>query len=105
FAKAVRMPVGIDTSFFHPDPAVSREPHTILFLGRIAPVKKVLEFVDWLKGQDFTKATIAGDALPEDRTYEEEVKTRLEQAALTQKVQWVGAVNREEARRLYQSHE
>lgn len=44
YAKAVRMPVGIDTDFFKP---ASRVPAggTILFLGRVDPVKKVEVFV------------------------------------------------------------
>jgi glycosyltransferase involved in cell wall biosynthesis len=105
FKKTERMPVGIDTDFFSPDPAVPREPKTILFLGRIAPVKKVLEFVDWLKSQDFDSATIAGGALPQDLEYEEEVKKRLAALGLEGKVKWVGPVDKVEARRLYRSHE
>jgi glycosyltransferase involved in cell wall biosynthesis len=106
FAKAVQMPVGIDTDFFAPpEGGVTREPGTILFLGRIAPVKRVREFVDWLTTQDFNYATIAGAALPQDRGYEREVKARIAERGLTGKVIWAGAVDQPGARRLYQSHE
>jgi glycosyltransferase involved in cell wall biosynthesis len=105
FKKTELMPVGIDTDFFFPDPAVPREPQSILFLGRIAPVKRVLEFVDWLKGQDFKLATIAGGTRPEDRGYEEEVRRKIEGYGLEHKIRWVGPVGREEARRLYRTHE
>ncbi len=99
FKKSVIMPVGIDTDFFKPDPSVTREEGTVLFLGRISPVKKVLEFIEWVKSTEH-QATIAGPILAEDREYGEQVKQ-----ALSDKISLLGAVNQEEARRLYQSHE
>ncbi len=109
FGKAVKMPVGIDTNFFKPDPGVARKPNSILFLGRIGPVKRVLEFVDWLndlkkQGRGFT-ATIAGSALAKDAQYEREVKKKVSEYSLESQVEFVGAVNQEGALRLYQSHE
>ncbi|MEX1003123.1 MAG: glycosyltransferase, partial [Crocinitomicaceae bacterium] len=105
FRKSVRMPVGIDTNFFKPDPSVVRESNSILFLGRIAPVKKVLEFVEWLKTQDFDSCTIAGSALAKDLDYEKKVKDRVVELELSDQVKFVGSVNQIEARRLYQTHE
>lgn len=99
FKKAVQMPVGIDTDFFKPDPNVSREKNSVLFLGRISPVKKVLEFIDWAKSKNF-QATIAGPILAEDKEYGELV---LE--SLTPNIKYVGPVTEDEARKLYQSHE
>ncbi|OGZ74019.1 MAG: hypothetical protein A2832_02350 [Candidatus Zambryskibacteria bacterium RIFCSPHIGHO2_01_FULL_44_22b] len=99
FKKAVQMPVGIDTDFFKPDPAVSRVPNSALFLGRISPVKKVLEFIDWVKDNNYD-ATIAGPILAEDKLYGEKVK-----AVLTDKIKFIGPVSQEEAKRLYQTHE
>lgn len=101
FKNAVRMPVGVDTTFFSPDPSVERKPHSVLFLGRISPVKKVLEFVEWFDtlGPEYT-ATVAGEALPKDKEYESLVKSRA-----SARIAFIGAVTQEEARRLYQSHE
>lgn len=101
FKKAVQMPVGIDTDFFSPDPSVARTPHSFLFLGRIGPVKRVIEFVDWFKalGPGYT-ATIAGAALPKDRDYEAEARRRA-----PQNISFVGAVRQEGARDLYRRHE
>ena len=45
--KGVRMPIGIDTGRFMP-PATSAPHDTILFLGRIDPVKKVHTFLEAL---------------------------------------------------------
>lgn len=105
FKKTIIMPVGIDTDFFKPDPSVIRKTGSVLFLGRIAPVKKVLEFVDWLKTENFETATIVGSALPKDLWYEKKVHERVWTNGLNSKVKFVAAVTQEEARKLYQSHE
>lgn len=99
FKKTKIMPVGIDTDFFKPDPEVFKKPGSILFLGRIAPVKKVLEFINWVKSKDF-QATIAGPILIEDKEYGELVLK-----SLTSKIKYIGPVDQEGAKRLYQSHE
>lgn len=106
FKKAVRMPVGIDTDFFKPDPTVPRKPNSILFLGRIAPVKKVFQFVEWFNKLDvkFT-ATVAGAALPKDKEYEESLKLKVKSSKLESRIKFVGEVTREEALKLYQSHQ
>ena len=99
--KAVQMPVGIDTDFFKPDPRAERMPNSILFLGRISPVKKVLEFVEWFDTleEKFT-ATLAGGALPRDKEYEKLVRSKA-----SERISFIGPVTQEEALRLYQTHE
>ncbi len=101
FSKARQMPVGIDTDFFKPDPSVERKPDSILFLGRISPIKKALEFVEWFNGLDekFT-ATVAGAALPKDQAYEKLVRGRA-----NFRIKFIGPVTQGEALKLYQSHE
>ncbi|MDO8569779.1 MAG: glycosyltransferase [bacterium] len=101
FAKTQIMPVGIDTDFFKPDPLVQRIPNSFLFLGRIAPVKKVLEFVEWFnKLDEKSHATIAGAALLKDSDYEKLVRSRA-----SDRIEFIGAVTQEQALKLYQSHE
>ena len=99
FKKTTLMPVGIDTDFFKPDPSMKRIPNSVLFLGRISPVKKVLEFIDWVSGTGYT-ATIAGPILPEDKEYGEQVKRNL-----NNKIKFIGPVSQAEALKLYQTHE
>lgn len=48
FKNAVQMPIGIDTNFFKP-PAQQAPSETILFIGRLDPVKKPEVFVSALK--------------------------------------------------------
>ena len=101
FKKTVIMPVGIDTDFFKPDASVSRIPNSVLFLGRIAPVKKVLEFVEWFNTLDIKfRATIAGAALAKDKKYEELVRR-----TASDRIKFIGPVNQEEALKLYQTYE
>jgi glycosyltransferase involved in cell wall biosynthesis len=67
FDNGVQMPVGIDTEFFKPSEA-KRIPGSVLFLGRIAPIKKVMEFVEWFKTSHdaglVASATVAGRSPP-----------------------------------------
>ncbi len=101
FKKAMVMPVGIDTAFFKPDPQASRATHSILFLGRISPVKKVLEFVEWFNQQaESYSATLAGEALPKDKAYEALVRRRA-----SNRIKFVGPVTQNQALELYQTHE
>ncbi len=101
FKKTQLMPVGIDTDFFNPDSAVYRTPNSVLFLGRISPIKKVLEFVEWFNTLDNNfLATIVGEPLHQDAGYYEEVKRRA-----NNRIMFQGAVNQNGALKLYQSHE
>lgn len=101
FSKSVQMPVGVDTEFFRQDPSVMRAPNSFLFLGRISPVKKALEFVEWFNDlEDKFTATVAGPALAKDKEYYELVQSRA-----SNRIKFVGPVTQEEALKLYQSHE
>ena len=109
FKNAVQMPVGIDTDFFTPDESVQKKPDSILFLGRIAPVKNVVAFIDLLhaldeRGINFS-ATIAGSALSKDIEYEKTVHEKVSAYTLADKVRFIGPVSQEGARDLYREHE
>lgn len=108
YKKSLQMPVGIDTNFFKPDPLVSKKPNSILFLGRIAPVKKVEEFIEALfvlqkSGVKFS-ATIAGSALPKDAEYEKSIRDRVSKYRLGDAVRFIGPVTQDQARALYCEH-
>lgn len=110
FAKASKMPVGIDTDIFIPRPDIQTVPHSILFLGRISPVKKADLFVKALRalvrGGFSFRATIAGDPInPEDVAYEKEVKRMADAFGLTDMVTFKKGVRNEETAVLYNAHE
>lgn len=104
------MPAGVDTDFFRKGKAdLSKMKNSILFLGRISPVKKVDLFVDallLLKNKSGTVwATICGDVAPGDESYAKTLRTRfslLEESGLAQ---IIPGVPHSETRRLYSNHE
>ena len=78
FKKTVIMPVGIDTSLFKRDETIVRTPNSILFLGRISPVKNVHLFIEALtlldeRGVAFA-ASIYGDPSARDAVYYKRVR-------------------------------
>lgn len=108
FKKTKLMPVGIDTRFFRPGFSTSKKSNSILFLGRIAPVKNILVFIESLNelqklGVDFC-VTIAGSSLPKDKDYENIIKKKVDEYELKSRVKFVGSVNQNEALALYQEH-
>lgn len=82
YAKTVIMPVGVDTEFFKKAPRAEALPGSILFLARMAPVKKPHVLVSALKilaakGVAF-EANFVGDALPSGQGYYEKLKKSAE---------------------------
>jgi len=109
FKKTKIMPVGIDTDFFKPDSSVQKKPNSILFLGRIAPVKNVDIFIESLnelqkQGVEFT-VTIAGASLPKDTEYEKMIRDKVLEYNLDNKVAFTGTVSQKDALNLYREHE
>ena len=109
FKKTKIMPAGIDTGFFKPDSSVRRKLNSILFLGRIAPVKNVDIFIEVLrelkdKGAEFS-ATIAGSSSDNDAEYEKIIRGKVLMYGLGDRVAFTGAVSRPEALRLFREHE
>lgn len=87
YKKSVRMPIGIDTDFFSPPPTPAPR-NTILFLGRLDPVKKVEDFVTALKnvGHPF-KADLYGSptnpASPYPKRIADMAQSLIEEGKLT----------------------
>jgi len=107
--KSVRMPAGIDTKVFRPDRSADRIPGSILYLGRIAPVKGVHTLVEAAKllssgGIDFS-LDIYGGALPKDAEYLKSLEKNVVQGALEEKVFFRGAIANREAPKVFCTHE
>lgn len=109
FKKTKIMPVGTDTLFFKPEPAAHKKANSILFLGRIAPVKNVDIFIEVLKELRNKRiefyATIAGSSSDKDARYEKMIRNKVEAYGLGGNVVFVGAVSQSEALKLYREHE
>ncbi|MEK7180163.1 MAG: glycosyltransferase family 4 protein [Patescibacteria group bacterium] len=109
FVNTILMPVGINTDIFQKDTGVAKTPNSILFLARIAFVKKphiLVEALKLLKQKNilFT-ATIYGDPLPKDHEYEESLKKIVEESGLLSSVFFHKGIPNTETVRVYNSHE
>jgi len=76
--KSQQMPAGIDMNVFKPEEKINRNPKNIMYVGRIAPLKKVDVLVEAAKildreGIDFV-LDIYGTAAAKDNHYFEELK-------------------------------
>lgn len=108
-SKSIRMPAGIDTMRFVPISGIVRIPRSILYLGRIAPIKGVKELVEAVltlraRGADFS-LTICGDALPRDVKYEKQVRTLAESLIAKGKCRFLPAITNTEAPHIFSEHE
>ncbi len=107
--KSVRMPAGIDTKRFAPLSGTTRISHSLLYLGRIAPIKGVKELVQAARalrarGTDFS-LTICGNALPRDAAYEKEIRALAQPLAREGACRFLRAIPNTEAPRLFSAHE
>ncbi|HUO50635.1 MAG TPA: GtrA family protein [Candidatus Paceibacterota bacterium] len=107
FKNAVRMPIGIDTKFFSPG-VESPQPHSILFLGRLDPVKNVDVFVRALDQLHETDvgffADIVGDPTDPKSDYAHDVRNLVSPLVLEGVAAMHGGVTNEAARDLYRTH-
>lgn len=106
--KSVRMPAGIDVERFSQVAGVVRAPKSILYLGRIAPVKGVKTLIEaslilQQRGVDFS-ITICGDALPRDSEYEKILRQLAEPLVVSGKCRFIAGVPNSEAPSVFSIH-
>lgn len=101
---------GVDTDNFVPDEN-KRKNSTILFLGRISPVKKIdilIKSLALMKEQNITvyDATnlkiVGGPASLQDQKYLTEVKKLAEELEVKDKISWTGKIGHSQTRDYYQ---
>jgi glycosyltransferase involved in cell wall biosynthesis len=102
-----RMPIGIDLSEIPAD--VARTPHSVLFLGRLDPIKHVLEFVDALAHLQANKvvfaAMLVGSPTYPGSSYAGEVLAHAKPLVEAERLTIRSAVPHDEALRLYSEYE
>jgi len=109
YKKTVLMPVGIDTDqFAMPEESQSRKK-AVLFLGRIAPIKKpevLIEATSLLKdrGSDMPVAFV-GSAKKEDQTYFESLKRDISARGLSGLVSFEPGVTYAEVPKMFGQYE
>ncbi|MDO8443243.1 MAG: glycosyltransferase family 4 protein [bacterium] len=109
FKKTEIMPVGIDTNLFKKRSEIKKILNSILFLGRISPVKNIdllIESLNILNKEDFSfNAVIVGDASEKDRQYYELIKNKVREYGLDKKINFRKAVTPKETPDLYNEYE
>jgi glycosyltransferase involved in cell wall biosynthesis len=109
YKNTVLMPVGIDTESFSTASLSSRTPHSILFLARMAPSKRVEVFIDALalvkeKGIPFA-ASLYGSPLPADEAYYVSLKERAVKLGLGDAVTFHPGVSKANTPVIYSAYE
>ncbi len=109
FKKTELMPVGVDTQTFFVNEAVSRVPHSVLFLARMSPAKRVEMLIDALallaaEELNFT-ATFVGSPPPDQLAYYENLKQVVQAKGLSNRVRFLPAVANSDTVDLYRAHE
>jgi len=108
FKKTEIMPVGIDTDFFKNISDGQKKKNSILFLGRISPIKRTDLFIKILKNLKEEKvvfsATIVGDYLPRDKEYFENIKKDISKYGLEDYIKIESAVSNDETLKKYNKY-
>lgn len=110
YKKAKIMPVGIDVNLFRRIPQIKKPPHSILYLGRLSPIKHLetlIEAVSLLdqRGVDF-KLTIAGSPSKKSEiVYADSLKRLSQPLTEKSKVIFIGSVSNYKTPALYNAHE
>ena len=109
YAKTIFMSVGIDTEIFKRNTAIARETGSILFLSRIAPVKKphiLLEALGILKSKGIAfRASLYGNPLPKDVAYLESLKQKAGELGIAEHVAFYKGIPHRETIDIYNAHE
>ncbi len=114
FKKTLRMPVGIDTDIFTPDETAERHWNHLLFLARMAPVKRPHILIDALALMESSmlpggyKALFVGDPLPKDEAYYATLKKKAasiqQQASAHSPVVFAPGISNTQTPALYRQH-
>ena len=107
YKNAVQMPIGIDTDLFKPAPQAP-DPRSILFLGRLDPVKKCEVFIEALEklhadGVAF-HADMVGDPTPGNEQYAHDIRNKAGVLALEGILTMRPGVPHAQTPALYASH-
>ncbi|MEK7463431.1 MAG: glycosyltransferase family 4 protein [Patescibacteria group bacterium] len=109
FKKTEIVPVGIDMDLFKRRSEIKKLPNSILFLGRISPVKNtdlLIEALNLLNKENFSfNAAIIGDVADKDRKYCELIKNKIREYGLEKEMDFREAVTPKETPDLYNKYE
>ncbi len=106
--KTTLMPVGIDTELFKKEDHIEKMPHSVLFLGRIAPVKKphlVIEALRILHANEVEfKSYFYGDLALKDVQYLNSLQEKVKEYHLSDRILFEKGIPHSETPRIYREH-
>ena len=107
YKKTVLMPVGVEVPAA--PPVITREAHSIIFLARIAPSKRLDMFLDALalliEGGTSFIASVYGSPGTSDEAYYESQKSRLAALGLHDRVRFFPGITHEKTAAVFAAHE
>jgi glycosyltransferase involved in cell wall biosynthesis len=109
FKKTEIMPAGIDTETFKRYENIQRIPNSILYLGRISPIKNVDILIEAVKlldkeGIDFV-LNIVGEPGEKDKEYFEKIKNLSKDLEQKGKIKFLGRIPNYRAPEIYNQNE
>lgn len=109
YRKTSIMPAGIDIDQFRNSNPEARNPKSILFLGRISPIKKPDLLIEALKVLhnkqiNFT-CDFYGDSLPRDKAFYESLKNKVSGSGLGKIISFYKGVPNYKTPKIYNEHE
>lgn len=108
FKKSKQMPVGVDANIFRRVPEINKIPKSILYLGRISPVKNINTLIEALKILDERKvsfvANVYGNPTPGDEAYAEKIKNESKELIQKSLVSFESELPNTETSKIYNSH-
>lgn len=110
YPHAIQMPVGVDIKKFSPSRSATRKPHTILFLGRLAPSKKLDVFISACiqilrEGYDCLGSVYGPAISGDDKKYLERCKQKVLEEGVSDKIIFHDGVPADETPVIYASHD
>lgn len=106
FKKSQRMPVGIDTDLFQPTPDRRPKNNSLVYVGRLSPVKRLELLIEALiiadqEGTEFT-LDLVGEGT--DQSYVRELKTQASGLVARNKIRFLGGVSHQQTSQVYTKH-
>ena len=107
-ARAVRMPIGVETALYADVRTRSRSQRTLLSFGRLAPSKHIEVVIEALEllgeAAPPMTLTVCGTARPEDRSYAMQLEEKAKNLSLQIAVRFIPGITHEETPDLFGSH-
>lgn len=109
FKKSKIMPAGIDTEIFKKDENIQKIPNSLLFLGRISPIKGIDVLIEAIKlldkkGISFV-LNIVGEAGEKEKEYFKKLKSLAKELENKGKIKFLGKVPNYKTPEIYNQNE